>query len=159
MFAFLVILLGYASAWNNEYTLDDNRSLNTMTEFKSWSIAFNRSYASLEEESSKYLIWVDNLYKIAETNSQSLSYKLRLNQFSDMTPDQFRHYIHGDDGACFKGGKYKLMNNNNPKSKGDNPASVDWTTKGVVTPVKNQGSCGMSMTLSPHFHTIKLFTK
>eukprot|EP01084_Bolivina_argentea_P059421 108521_1 len=68
-----------------------------------------------------------------------------MNQFGDMTGDEFRHYVHGNDGACFKSDE--LVNSGGQDILIDTPpvnapASVDWTKKGVVTGVKNQGQCG-----------------
>jgi len=146
MKAIVALLLGCAAAWDKEYTLDEVRAMDTLVTFKAWAKAFDREYSSLEEESSKYLTWLDNLYLIADTNSQGLTYKLRLNQFGDMNKEEFRTYVHGPDGQCFKSRDqitdiYNLQPGQ-PAEPVNAPASVDWTTKGVVTPVKNQGQCG-----------------
>jgi cathepsin L len=148
MKAIVALLLGCAFAWDREYTLDEVHEMDTSAHFKLWAVAFGRSYSSIEEESQKYLVWLDNLYKVASTNSEDLTFKLKLNQFGDMTPDEFRKYVHGDDGRCFisdddianKNGQDSIVLVDTPPVNA--PASVDWTTKGVVTPVKNQGQCG-----------------
>jgi len=133
--------------WKKEFTTEEFLILNPREVFEAWEKDFAKSYESLEERAHRYAIWVNNLERISHTNSQKLSYKLRLNQFADLTDDEFRLQVHGTTGSCFKG------NENIPKistrSKGSNkqlpstlPASVDWVTQGVVTPVKNQGNCG-----------------
>jgi len=148
MKAIVALLLGCAAAWDKEYTLDEVRAMDTLATFKAWAKAFDREYSSLEEESHKYLTWLDNLYLIADTNSAGLTYKLRLNQFGDMNGDEFRRYVHGEDGACYKStDQITDLYSNDEELLVDTPpvnapASVDWTTKGVVTPVKNQGQCG-----------------
>jgi len=125
--------------------------MNHMDTFKAWATAFGRNYSSIEEESTKFLVWLDNLRLIASTNDQDLSYKLGLNQFSDMTSDEFRTYVHGEDGSCFKpeerdnfisnvdGQDIIIKDEVFPRATA---SEVDWTEKGVVTPVKNQGECG-----------------
>eukprot|EP01084_Bolivina_argentea_P197013 337687_1 len=146
MKAVLALLLGVAAAWDKEYTFDDLSAIDTQSVFLDWAKAFDRDYGTIDEESARYLSWLDNLYKIADYNSQDLTFKLKMNQFGDMSGDEFRHYVHGNDGACFKsgdvansGGQDNMFVDTPPVNA---PASVDWTTKGVVTPIKNQGQCG-----------------
>ena len=70
--------------------------------------------------------------------------KLRPNQFADWTDDEFHSYVH-DRGLKGTRPKYTIGGrgmNLKRSQVGDNPSSVDWTTQGVVTPVKNQGQCG-----------------
>eukprot|EP01084_Bolivina_argentea_P197012 337686_1 len=146
MKAVLALLLGVAAAWNQEYTFDDVHAMaDPHLVFIDWAKAFGRVY-EIEEEAGRYIQWLDNLYKIADYNSQDLTFKLKLNQFGDMSGDEFRQYVHGNDGACFKsdelansGGQDNMFVDTPPVNA---PASVDWTTKGVVTPIKNQGQCG-----------------
>ena len=94
MKAIVALLLGIASAWDKEYTLKCVHNMDTMATFKAWGKAFDREYATLEIASQKYMTWLDNLYVIAESNSQDLTYKLKLNQFSDMNADEFKQYVH-----------------------------------------------------------------
>eukprot|EP01084_Bolivina_argentea_P096523 173518_1 len=105
MLAFAAILLGIivhvTASWKKTYTLENIKEINTYSTFKEWTNAFNRSYDSIEIESKKYIVWLDNLETIAHSNSLNKSYTLGLNQFSDMTADEFRYYIHGEKGSCF----------------------------------------------------------
>lgn len=138
--------------WKKEFTLDEFNQMNTIHVFREWSKDFGRHYQNVDEETWRYKIWYENLGRIASTNSQNLTYKLRLNQFADLTDDEFRLKVHGSKGSCFREDKAlsKLpkistrVTGNKPvgAAPAPLPASVDWTAKGVVTPVKNQGDCG-----------------
>eukprot|EP01084_Bolivina_argentea_P092998 167276_1 len=131
--------------WQTELGLSSLDLVNTTESFDEWSLIYQKQYSSIDEESHHYITWLDNLHYIAQQNSLYLNYKLRLNQFSDLTEDEFRTYVHGKDGACFRAGSIPKLVDDDIYNIDDTlsaPDSVDWSTKGVVTPVKNQGSCG-----------------
>jgi hypothetical protein len=88
--------------WKKEFTLEDFDAMNTIYVFKQWARDFNRNYRTIDEETLRYKIWYENLGRISKTNSQKLSYKLRLNQFADLTDDEFRLKVHGNKGSCFR---------------------------------------------------------
>jgi hypothetical protein len=148
-----------------------------------WKIEFTRVYAQpgleifvclcaeltcfflCSESDRRFPAFKANVDFIINSNSQpGVSYRLGLNQFSDMTPEEFKAFV----GLCFNH-EMALKQQSNPEYDPADQApielptyglthfllllqsacfspilslSVDWTKAGAVTPVKNQGSCG-----------------
>jgi C1A family cysteine protease len=130
-----------------ELVIPDWNEADHATAFQGWKKEFGKTYPSLEEEAERFSVFLENWEKINTMNQQGKSYKLRLNQFGDLREgDEFRTYVHGHSGSCKmkRGIRERTQMNPVPVSKlvGAIPVSIDWTTQGVVTPVKNQGQCG-----------------
>jgi len=128
-------------------TVADFEILHASAIFEQWAKDFGKMYKNTEEKLSRFQIWLKNLEMITKHNSDTeKTYKMRLNQFGDLTGDEFITKIHGTSGSCYKNNKLtrKLKSSSSSISNkvNANPTSIDWTTKGVVTPVKDQGSCG-----------------
>jgi len=104
-----------------------------------WKAKHNKVYA-VEEESVRYAIFVDNFNKIIKKNAAHSTVRYGLNQFADLTGGEFKAqyassaFVEHDEEYV----RANTVDHQLPKL----PASVDWRTKGAVTPVKNQGQCG-----------------
>ena len=147
----LAVLLGVALSeykWNDELKSDEIEGLNLYKLFGEWKNYYNKTYNNYEEEVYRFDLWSNALKLIGKYNSRDLSFKLRMNQFGDLTSDEFKISIHGHTGSCLKTEGLKKVDkrlsfdiNNNDKPV-NAPSSVDWQASGDVTPVKNQGQCG-----------------
>jgi C1A family cysteine protease len=111
--------------------------------FKKWQKHFGKSYNGIDERAHRFTVFMENWLKIHEHNEKESTYKLGLNQFADMSASEFKQYVHGNMGSCLLPGKKSINQlRSGGKAAVNAPSSIDWTTKGVVTPVKNQGQCG-----------------
>ena len=164
MKAVLALLLGVAygnpysalnmeDAWKEEITYDWE-NLDHAVAFKSWAQEFGKTYSDLNEESHRFLVFLDNWKMINDHNiADDTSYTLKLNQFGDLTGDEFKLYVHGHKGSCMK--KRSVQERVQMIEEDGNsltaPDSIDWTNyngASYVTPVKNQGQCGMFFYIS-----------
>eukprot|EP01084_Bolivina_argentea_P096524 173519_1 len=131
--------------WQQELTSAQLNHIDFQQQFSLWTKYFNRSYLSLKEESLRYKIWIENLRIIAQYNDQNYSFKLRLNKFGDFTKKEYKQYVEPKRTSS-KNTNIKQLYDKYPtapiKPHPNIPGSIDWTTKGVVTPVKDQGNCG-----------------
>lgn len=107
-----------------------------VAEFGKFVQEYRMTYDSLEEKIKRYSIFANNYRRIVEFNSRDEDVKLGVNQFADMTEEEFRSRpglsMPSDiDLRC----KEK-------HHKGEVREVLDWREKNVVTSVKNQGGCG-----------------
>ena len=126
MFAVLALLASVASA----------------SPFIDWATTFNRTYDSQSELEYREYVWHSNLIKVEEHNAAGHSWTMAMNKFADLTSEEFaEQYITGGYDIFMAFRRSFPYRNFMVPSIGA-PASVDWTTQGAVTPVKNQGQCG-----------------
>lgn len=149
-FLFLASLSSFALALPIPTPLESSVEWNAFKNFKS---NFNKTYASLEEEYERFEIFKENLFYVIEENSKDLGYSLEVNKFADLSNEEFKNTMTGfilkrDEFKTKLGFKNNGCTAFNVNSTLEIPDSVDWRTKNVVTPVKNQQQCGSCWSFS-----------
>jgi len=106
--------------------------------WESWKLKHARHYEGEAEELHRFKIFLENVHYMETSNSRTDRYKLGTNQFSDMSNEEYSRAQCNCDIARPSAG----VQVDASKMVGKIASSIDWTTKGIVTPVKDQGSCG-----------------
>ncbi|KAI3459928.1 hypothetical protein Pfo_016591 [Paulownia fortunei] len=124
------------------YSPDDLTCIDKLINlFESWIDKHGKKYKSVEEKLHRFEIFKDNLKHIDERNKVTSNYWLGLNEFADMSHDEFKKMYLG-----LKADQLPRRNESPEEFKYRDfenlPKSVDWRKKGAVTRIKNQGSCG-----------------
>ncbi|KAL2326632.1 hypothetical protein Fmac_025690 [Flemingia macrophylla] len=102
--------------------------------YEEWLVKHGKAYNALGEKERRFQIFKDNLRFVQETNGAGdRSFKLGMNNFADLTNDEFRAMLLGRRGESKKlaantSGRYAY------RAGEDLPATVDWREKGAVAP-------------------------
>jgi C1A family cysteine protease len=127
--------------------IDENDIWNHFTVFQK---RFQKVYTTIEDFETRFFIFKTNLYTIFRHNeNHTHTFKMGINQFTDLTSYEFQElYLSGYKPMNRNKGSFgcKPFSNNNTNTntnpKNLIPDSIDWTTKNVVNPVRDQGQCG-----------------
>jgi cysteine peptidase B len=127
------LVVGFAPS-----VLGDDRA-----DFANWKIEYGKEYANGEEE-MRLQNYLANRAKAAELDAQNPLASFGVNEFSDLSEDEFAvyhnagpYYAQPEDPSVPEWPAYS-EEQVAKALEGD----IDWVSKGAVTPVKNQGQCG-----------------
>lgn len=108
-----------------------------------WMERHGRVYKNAEEKERRLMIFKDNVNFIQAFNeAMDKPYTLSVNEFADQTNEEFIASRNG-----YKKQSHEILYNSKPKyflyeNVTAVPPSMDWRSKGAVTPMKDQGQCG-----------------
>lgn len=135
----ICLLLGIALS---ERLMKEDVVVRRVELWQNFKKTFNKKYGSIKE-SHRFEVFTQNLYTYAQLNKENPLATFGVNQFSDLTKNEFLAYHN-----C--SGNY-IDTSNEPRTYYSREevllatasgAGVDWRTKGAVSSVKAQGSCG-----------------
>ncbi|XP_058756251.1 senescence-specific cysteine protease SAG39-like [Vicia villosa] len=137
--ALLLFCFGLLTIQVTSRTLGDNPMYER---HQNWMSYYGKAYKDSQERESRLKIFAANVNYIEASNNadSNKSYKLGINQFADLTNEEFttsRNKFKGH--MCSSITRTSTFKYENASAV---PSTVDWRKKGAVTPVKNQGQCG-----------------
>ncbi|KAJ4729660.1 Senescence-specific cysteine protease [Melia azedarach] len=136
--ALIFVLLGICIPQGMSRTLQDV----TMYErYQQWMARYGRVYENSIEQEKRFNIFKENVALIeAFNNANEKPYKLAVNEFADLTNEEFKTTRNRFKGhMCSDDQKTASFKYENVTAV---PSTMDWRKKGAVTPVKDQGQCG-----------------
>jgi len=142
--ALLLAILGCAfvcSAVHAARDLTDDSAMAARHEL--WMSQYGRVYKDDAEKAQRFEVFKANVKFIESFNAAgNRKFWLGINQFADLTNAEFRAT---KTNKGFKPSPVKVPTGFRYENVSIDalPASIDWRTKGAVTPVKDQGQCGM----------------
>lgn len=112
-------------------------------------IQFNKTYENRKEVAKAFSRFVKAYRYINKWNSQQdksdpEAHLLRVNQFCDLTPEEITMFTTGNhlpsyDFSNFTSRPKAVLNIDSKSNISPGPPSIDWKSRGHVTPVKDQG--------------------
>jgi len=131
--AFLVVLAAVAA---NAALFSEETYQNSFSE---WMVKFEKDYAP-EEFFRRFSTFRDNMDFVHNHNSGNNTFQVELNKFADMTSGEFKVVYLGYNQALRYPATQSIESQVGVGAYPD--GSLDWSAKGAVTPVKDQGQCG-----------------
>ncbi|XVE88209.1 hypothetical protein DITRI_Ditri19aG0050500 [Diplodiscus trichospermus] len=114
--------------------------------FQQWKEKHGKVYQHAKEAEKRFENFKRNLKHILERNANRKSakggHRVGLNKFADMSNEEFRKAYLSKVKKPINKGSTLTMNIRRKMKSCDAPSSLDWRNDGIVTGVKDQGSCG-----------------
>ncbi|KAF2904127.1 hypothetical protein ILUMI_02050 [Ignelater luminosus] len=138
------VILAVAFAVTHCLPLSDSEA----RQWNDFKLKYNKVYATPEEENARQNIFLQNLKEFEEHNAKYeaglVSYTKGVNQFADIADEEFAKLLPPFNISDMALPKKMYV----PPVGVEDPDEVDWRTKGAVTDVKNQDTCGACWTFS-----------
>ncbi|XP_028791615.1 cysteine protease XCP2-like [Neltuma alba] len=143
-FSFAMICLSSCIPSSEKSILNYDDDLDKLTSeedtpelFRVWQKGYKREYQTLEEKLKRFEIFINNVKYIRDRNTERTSfydYHLGLNQFADMTDEEFKEICLIETEAIVGGKPGEADDDYCPNALD----SLDWRDLGAV---KDQGQC------------------